>query len=104
MGCVETKDLKEFEATINNLYSNTREKFFSQKKKQQKKELKLILDLKVQSSYTLFTRPNDIRPFGKDQKINKSKLHIKNDKNFLYVEDSWLSSACKNSFSDKIVK
>ena len=103
MGCVETKDLKEFEATINNFYSNTREKFFGRKKKQQEKELKLILDLKVPSSYTLFTKPNDLRPLGKDQMLNKSRSLLKVDKSFLYVEDSWLSSICKNSFSDKIV-
>jgi hypothetical protein len=102
MGCVETKDFKEFEATINNLYSNTRKKFFGNKKKPQEKELKLIIDLKVPSSYTLFTKTNDLKPFGKDRKTNKSKSYLKVDKSLLFVEDSWISSICKDSSNYKI--
>jgi hypothetical protein len=99
MGCVETKELEE---TISKIYLNTKFKFFSRRSGQQDKEIRLILDLKKACSCTLFTKTNDLKPFGKNLRANQSKSYLKVDKSFLVVEDSWISSMCKNSFSEKV--
>ncbi len=103
MGCVETKDFKEFEATINSFYVKTTQKLFGRKIEREPKDVRLILDVKKSACFILFTKRNDLKPFVRENETNLSKSPLKGGKSFRFGEDSWISSLCKKSFSDKIV-
>ena len=103
MGCVETKELKDFEVSITDIYKRTRQRFFTNKKKANEQQIKLKLDLKLPSSYTIYTKSNSIPSFGRDQLTSKSKTYLQCPKEDYSMDDSCLSSTCHNSFKTKIV-
>lgn len=103
MGCVETKEFKDLEVNITDIYKRTRQRFFLNKKIVYQQEIKLKLDLKLPSSNTIYTKSNRIPSFGKDQLTTRSKTYLQCPKEDYSVDDSYLSSTCYNSFRAKIV-
>lgn len=103
MGCVETKEIKDFEVSIKDFYSSTRQRFSNNKETPQAQELKLTLDLQHPSSYTLYTRSNSIPFFRKDKPSTKSTGYFPCPTEDLSLDHSSLWSTCNNSFRSKNV-